>query len=109
MTHTIIDRDEPTIGVAEVARRFPSARGAGRIHPQTVVRWIQRGVKAASGRRVKLEAVRVGYRWMTSEAAVKRFLTSATESETPAPSLRSPSQRQKVSEAAAHELEQFGA
>ena len=109
MTNTIIDGDEPTIGVAEVARRFPSARGSGRVHPQTVVRWIQRGVKSASGRRVRLEAVRVGYRWMTSEAAVKRFLGAATESQAAALPLRSPGQRQRVSEAAAQELEQFGA
>jgi len=109
MTNTIIDRDEPTIGVAEVARRFPSARGTGRVHPQTVVRWIRRGVKVAGGRSVKLEAVRVGHRWMTSEAAVKRFLTSATEFEAAAASLRSPGQRQKVGEGAAQEIEPFGA
>ena len=105
----IVDQNEPTIGVAEVARQFPAARDAGRVHPQTIVRWIQRGVKTRDGRRVKLEAIRVGYRWLTSEAAVKRFLiaSTSTEPETLAP--RSPTQRQKASESAAKQLEKLGA
>ena len=97
-----------------VARRFPSARGAGRIHPQTVVRWIQRGVKAASGRRVKLEAVRVGGRWLTSRGAVARFVAALTAAADPVPAAppstpRTPAARQRAAEQAAAALKKMGA
>lgn len=109
MANSIIEHDESTIGVAEVARQFPAARGSGRVHPQTVVRWIQRGVKTADGRRVKLEAVRVGYRWLTSAEAVKRFLLASTTGESETRSPRSLTQRLKASESAANQLEKLGA
>jgi hypothetical protein len=105
----ILDRGEPTIGVAEVARQFPASRGSGRVHPQTIVRWIQKGVRAANGERIKLEAIRVGYRWMTSEAALKRFLMASTVIEPETAALRTPAQRHRASEEAGAQLEKVGA
>lgn len=40
----------------------------------SILRWIRRGV-----RQRKLEAVRVGGRWFTSVAAVKRFLAASSQ------------------------------
>ena len=41
-------------------------------------RWVQKGVRAPDGRQVYLEAVKVGRSWMTSQAAVARFLAATT-------------------------------
>ena len=39
----------------------------------TVFRWIVRGLPAADGGRVRLEAVKRGKTWLTSRAALRRF------------------------------------
>jgi hypothetical protein len=48
----------------------------------TVVRWITAGLPVG-GRKVKLEAVRVGVRWATSVEAVHRFLEAINQPDTP--------------------------
>lgn len=100
--------DGPLITAAEVAARFPGARGAARLHPATVTRWILKGVRGPGGRRVRLEAVRVGSRWMTTQAALARFAAALAAPADAAPS-RSPAARNRASERAATELERMGA
>jgi hypothetical protein len=100
---------ETLISLTQAAARFPGHRGAERLHPATLTRWILRGVKALDGRRVKLEALRVGSRWLTSEPALQRFadaLSAPPASSTPT---RSPTVRQSASEKAAAELRAMGA
>ncbi|MBP3959528.1 DUF1580 domain-containing protein [Gemmata sp. G18] len=99
---------ELLIPLSQAAKRYPGHRGATRLHPATLTRWILKGVKGLNGTRVKLEALRVGCRWLTSEAALQRFTESLSEGEGSAP-LRSPSARQVMSERAAAELEAMGA
>ena len=65
-THPILDNDEPQIGLA-------TAGGKCSAHPATVARWIQKGCRSVSGERVHLEAVRRGYKWVTSAEALLRF------------------------------------
>ena len=72
------------------------------------------GVRGLSGRRVKLEALRVGSRWLTTEAALQRFSdalggTDAAAPPNPPAPPRSPAARQTASERAAAELEALGA
>lgn len=52
---------------AEAAATLPAVRGK-RIHVSTLWRWATKGVRG-----VKLEAVRLGSRWMTSSEALERF------------------------------------
>lgn len=103
---------EPLVGIGTAARRFPAHRGVGHIAPQTLVRWGLRGCRSAGGKRVYLELIRCGYRWMTSEAAVGRFLDALTDipqgSQGPH-ALRPPASRNQASEAAAQELKKLGA
>lgn len=101
--------DEPLITLSEAASRFPGHRGAERLHPATLTRWILRGVRAVDGRRVKLEAVRVGCRWLTSEPALTRFAAALCATHNPPPLSQSPATRRKASERAAAELERLGA
>ena len=48
----------------------------------TVRRWVKIGVKVRDGLRVRMGAIRLGGRWMTSKAEVQRFL-AATNSKGP--------------------------
>jgi hypothetical protein len=65
---------EQLISIAEASRRFPNHRGVGTIRTTTVWRWISRGVRLSDGTVLKLEAVRVAGRWLTSHEAVTRFV-----------------------------------
>lgn len=97
------------ITLSAVGRQFPGHRGGKSVNPSTVFRWVMTGAKATDGQRVQLEAVRVGGRWLTSKAAVSRFVdalsSSGRESQ---PLLRTPAARNRASEAAAAQLDQYG-
>lgn len=113
--------EEPLISLSQAAARFPGHRGAKRLHPATLTRWILNGVKAVDGHRVKLEAIRLGARWLTSEAALQRFADAlgtppdggtCSGANTPPNDRtppRSPSARQAESERADAELRAMGA
>jgi hypothetical protein len=101
--------DESLISLSQAAARFPGHRGAERLHPATMTRWILKGVRAVDGRRVKLEAVRVGCRWLTSEPALQRFADALSGPATDSAPSRTPTARQKASERAAAELRAMGA
>ena len=101
--------DEPLIGLTAAAHRYPGHRQGSRLHPATLTRWILKGVRGLHGRIVRLEAMRLGCRWVTSDAALQRFATAlASPSDAPVPP-RSASARTKASAAAARKLEQMGA
>jgi hypothetical protein len=106
--------NEGPLGLAAAARLVPSFRGGKSTAPSTVFRWISEGCRGAGGERIKLEAARIGGRWITSQAALDRFvaaLTAAhsTESSTEARLPRSPGARRSASHEAAKALEDAGA
>jgi hypothetical protein len=76
---------EGLIRLTTAARLLPDSRNGRGLHPATLTRWCTIGVKDRSGRRVKLEAVKVGQAWQTSRQAVARFLEALAEE--PAPGL----------------------
>jgi hypothetical protein len=94
----------------EAARRFPSSRRGRALTLSCVLRWISRGVPGPYGNRVRLEAVRLAGKWLTSEPAIARFLAAQTPSAEPCaqPTPRTPGRRQQASERAARELEALG-
>jgi hypothetical protein len=80
---------ESNLLVQNLAKSLPHGRGSRSIHPGTLRRWIHKGVRG-----VRLEAVRLGGRWMTSYEAVERFMAALTNTvESPAPVGRSPTSR----------------
>lgn len=101
--------DEVLISLSQAAARFPGHRGAERLHPATMTRWILRGVRAVDGRRVKLEATRFGCRWLTSEAALQRFADALITPPADSTPTRTPTARQKASARADAELRAMGA
>lgn len=101
--------DEELISLAAAAARFPGHRGARRLHTATLTRWILKGARALDGRRVKLEAIRLGCRWLTSEPALHRFAEALGPTTGDGPAARTPSVRQRESERAAAQLREMGA
>lgn len=102
---------ETTRGLSEAARRLPSARQGKPVTLSCMLRWIMKGVRLPDGQIVRLEAVRLGGRWITSDEALQRFVEAQTPDfaveETPAPP-RSPTARQRASSKAARRVEKLG-
>lgn len=75
--------------VIDIARQFS-------VSPSTAFRWIIRGLPDGRGDRLRLQALRRGKIWLTSRAALERFLSGLPHS-APAPTtppIRTPSKRQ---------------
>jgi hypothetical protein len=99
------------LSLSAAGRLFPGHRQNGSIHSSTVFRWVTAGAKTAAGQVVRLEAVRVGRRWLTSRGAISRFVAALTPN-TDTPPARSPASStaaQRRAQAAGRELERRGA
>jgi hypothetical protein len=98
------------LNLGAAARRFPPYRENKPVNPSTVFRWIKDGVRLPGGSRVRLEAVRLGGRWLTSGPAIERFIACQTPQFNDAPAVRTPTpaQRAKAAERAGKELEKLG-
>lgn len=101
------------LSLAAAGRLFPGHRGGPAVDPSTVFRWVTKGT-TAGGRKVKLEAVRAGARWLTSRDAIARFVAALTDAAAPvakttAPVIRTPATRRRTAEKAAAALEAMGA
>src|SRR5262249_10906450 len=90
-------------------------RRTGRLNASTIWRWCRDGVLLPDGSRLRLEAVRLGGRWLTSEAAPAR----SAARQTPAPQdeqeggeepvvRRTPGRRRRDMERAEEELARRG-
>jgi hypothetical protein len=102
------------LSLSAAGRLFPGHRGGKSVDPSTVFRWVTKGTRTPGGRPVKLEAVRVGGRWLTSRGAVTRFVAALTAASDPtpsstAPASRSPAVRRRAAEKAAAALKAMGA
>ena len=98
------------LSLSQAAHRFPPFRENKPVAPSTVFRWIASGVRLPDGSRVRLEAVRLGGRWLTSGPAIERFIARQTPNlnDDPSPTPRTARQRQRAAEAAGKELERMG-
>ena len=92
--------------LAQAAKMLPRHRLDRPVSPSTLFRWVRAGVVVEGGERVRLEAVRVSGRWLTSRAALARFLKRQTPSAPDSHSERSrtPSQRARAQHDAADRL-----
>ena len=86
LTQELPDRDQlyqeiaagNGLGLAEAARRLPPSRRGQPVSTATMTRWIVRGLIGPDGKQVYLAAARAGGRWVTTEAALRRFLAALT-------------------------------
>jgi hypothetical protein len=83
----------------DVAERFD-------VDPSVAFRWMQRGLVDGKGGRVRLEALRFGRSWRTSEGALRRFLAALPHGgSVPAyATIRTPSNRERDSARAVETL-----
>jgi Protein of unknown function (DUF1580) len=101
---------ESTISLIQAAGLLPPGRRGRPVSLSCLLRWVLTGARGPSGERVRLEAVRLGGRWITSRQALQRFAERLTPRifAAPAPIPRTASQRQGASERAEEELERRG-
>jgi hypothetical protein len=110
---------EGPIGANLAARLVGRFRNGRPTHTSTIGRWIADGVKLTDGRVVTLEGYRLNGRWITSEAALVRFIAVQQGAAAPAGEVpgghpparrgvRSPASRRRASEAAAKQLGRSG-
>jgi len=107
---------ETLLSFSQAAGRLPSFRKSSKtgrpapITPSCIFRWVVTGVKLADGSLLRLEAVRVGGRWLTSAEALERFAArqTPTHDDAPQPQVRTPGRRQRESERAAKALSARG-
>jgi len=97
--------------LSAAGRLFPAHRGVGTVNPSTTFRWVKKGSRTPDGRLVKLEACRVGSRWLTSRGAIARFVAALTDAANPLPlpPIRTPAARTKAAEQAEAKLREMGA
>ncbi len=98
------------LSLVQAVRRFPPFRQGKPVALSTVLRWITSGVHLPDGKIIRLEAARLGGRWLTSGPAIERFISRQTPNlETPAaPTPRTERQRERAAERAAKALDASG-
>jgi hypothetical protein len=100
---------ESILSLRDAAKLIPPARRGRPCSFQCILRWALEGAKAPSGERVKLEAVRLGSRWVTSREAIQRFAEALTPRPTSdSPQTRTLRRRRRAAEKAEKELERMG-
>jgi hypothetical protein len=93
------------LSLTQAARRFPPFREDKSVAPSTVFRWLYDGIRMPDGSRLRLEAVRLGGRWLTSGPAIERFISRQTPSLGPELNQQTTTSRQRSRSAEATEKE----
>jgi hypothetical protein len=102
---------ETPLPLKDACALIPPARRGRRTHLSTILRWVLQGARSPSGERVRLEAVRLGSRWVTSREALQRFaerLTPQAHEDAPHPAPRTPASRRRAADRVGRELERLG-
>ena len=110
MTDASAITTETMLSLPQAARRLPPGRRDRPVSLSCVLRWVLEGAPGPDGQRVRLEAQRVGGRWLTSVEALARFAAALTPplSDKPVSSTRTPTQRKRASARAGKKLQQVG-
>jgi hypothetical protein len=68
----------PYITIPQAARSLPSGRKGQPTHSATITRWITGGSKGPDGEIIRLKAVRLGGRWLTTRRWLDEFAERLT-------------------------------
>lgn len=107
---TIDIHSETLLSMAQAARKFLPYRRDRPVNPSTIWRWIHDGVTLPDGSAVRLEGIRCGDRWLTSQEAIGRFIDAQTPNlDAPrVPSTPSANARKRAADRAAKALQEMG-
>jgi hypothetical protein len=101
-------RNETLLTLTQAARMLPPSRRGRPVHLSCIYRWILDGVKTPHGK-IRLEAIRLGGRWLTSVEALERFAGAQTPDLADRPQLpRTSTMRRRASERAEAQLQKLG-
>ena len=64
--------------LGEAARRFDPSREGRPVGPGALKRWIEVGVKARNGGRIRLAAERLPSGWVVTDEAIRQFIDALT-------------------------------
>lgn len=102
--------NETPLSLTQAAALLSTWRGGLPMDRSTLSRWISSGIKASNGTSIRLEAIKLGGRWLTTVEALRRFAAALTPGSGDAiPLPRGHTERQRASERAAAELARMGA
>jgi len=101
-------RNETPISLAQAARLLPPGRRGRPVTISCLLRWVLDGVRLPSGERVRLEASRLGGRWLTSVEALQRFADRQTPQPRSEQRPRTVTQRRRALERAHEALDKAG-
>lgn len=90
--------------LSQIAATIPGAKGASRINPATLTRWILTGCRARNGQRLRLPATRCGSRWLVRRSDLDHFFTALAADPSTPPAPPSPAERQRAADRATREL-----
>jgi hypothetical protein len=101
---------EHTLSLSHVPPILPRGRRGRPVSFACVLRWVLDGAKSPSGEVVRLEACRLGGRWITSREALQRFTERLTPGTGDAPMVpvRTARQRRRAAEKAEQQLRALG-
>ena len=99
---------ETLIGLRDAAKGLPPARQGRPVSFQCLLRWVLDGARDPHGHKVRLEAIRLGGRYVTSKEALQRFAERLTPSANDRPPEPTVKQRSRRAENAKRELEKMG-
>jgi hypothetical protein len=101
-------QNEKLLSLSQAAKLLPSYRRERPVSLSCLLRWVLDGVRTPNGV-IRLEAVRMGGRWITSAEALERFAAAQTPTfEQPTVSPRALASRQQAVERADRRLESLG-
>lgn len=89
--------------------KLPGNGKTKRLNPATILRWINDGVRSTEGEVVKLRAVRVGGRWMSTDAWFDEFMGRLSTPTVPVEKPRAPAKRKRAAKDAGKRLRAAGA
>jgi hypothetical protein len=98
---------ESTLSLIQAARLLPPGRRGRPATLSCILRWVLKGAPGPNGERVKLEALRLGSRWVTSREALQRFAEALTPSLDAPTALapRTPTARRRAAEQSGKRLD----
>ena len=69
--------NETLLSLPDAAKRLPSFRRGRPVTTKCVLSWVVEGIRTPQGM-IRLEAIRMGGRWLTSVQALERFAVAQT-------------------------------